>query len=244
MSFKEFSLNAKDSFGFEAIGEITADDYKKTLWPLFDTARKKGKKVRLLLNFGKEFKGYSAGAIWEDAVLGLKHLRTMERCALVSDHPWLNTLAKTIGSLVPCAVNTYKTEDFQEAKKWLDSGEIGLDHKLDTQKGVLNVEISSPLTSINLEILTDVADRYIEDHGALNGLVLHAKQFPGWENLGSMLSHITFVKDHHQKIKKIALVVDSSLADMAEKLASQFVKAQIKHFSYDQLEDANIWVRS
>lgn len=58
-----------------------------------------------------------------------------------------------------------------------------------------------------------------------------------------MISHLSFIKNHHQKIDKVALTVDSSLADFVEKIAKNFVKVEIKHFSYHQLDEANKWVR-
>jgi hypothetical protein len=45
-----------------------------------------------------------------------------------------------------------------------------------------------------------------------------------------MAAHFRFVKDHHRQIKKVTLVTDSALGNVAEKLASHFLAAEIKHF--------------
>jgi hypothetical protein len=57
-----------------------------------------------------------------------------------------------------------------------------------------------------------------------------------------MAAHFRFVRDHHKHIKKIALVTDSMLGNVAEHLASHFVAAEIKHFSASEFEVAKQWV--
>jgi hypothetical protein len=53
-----------------------------------------------------------------------------------------------------------------------------------------------------------------------------------------MAAHFRFVKDHHKRIKKIAVVTDSAMGTLAEKLASHFVSATIKHFPAGQTQAA------
>ena len=43
-----------------------------------------------------------------------------------------------------------------------------------------------------------------------------------------MAAHLRFVRDHHKRVRKIAVVTDSKLGSVAEHLASHFVAAQIK----------------
>ena len=71
--------------------------------------------------------------------------------------------------------------------------------------------------------------------------MIHAREFPGWENLGAFLRHVRFLRDHHRKVKKIALAVDSKLANLAPKIAEHFVQAEVKSFAYDELDRAIAW---
>jgi hypothetical protein len=71
--------------------------------------------------------------------------------------------------------------------------------------------------------------------------VLHARAFPGWENIDGLLHHIRFVRDHHRKVRRVALAVDSTLADLAPRVAEHFVRAELRHFGYDELDDAVAW---
>jgi hypothetical protein len=57
-----------------------------------------------------------------------------------------------------------------------------------------------------------------------------------------MVNHLRFVRDHHKRIKRIAVVTDSHLGDVAERIASHFVSAEIKHFPAGQVEAARQWI--
>jgi hypothetical protein len=76
----------------------------------------------------------------------------------------------------------------------------------------------------------------------LNGLIIHTKSFPGWDSFAALLSHFRFVKEHHKKVSRVALSTDSALGTFAETVASHFVSAQIKLFSYLEFEQARNWV--
>ena len=57
-----------------------------------------------------------------------------------------------------------------------------------------------------------------------------------------MAAHFRFVRDHHKDIKKIAVVTDSAMGTVAERLASHFVSAEIKRFPVGQVDAAKQWV--
>jgi hypothetical protein len=86
-------------------------------------------------------------------------------------------------------------------------------------------------------------DPYIEKHGSLAGILIEIAQFPGWDSLGAMAAHFRFVRDHHKKVSKVAVVTDSKLGDVAERLASHFVSAEIKHFPSGQADAAKRWIQ-
>jgi hypothetical protein len=80
-------------------------------------------------------------------------------------------------------------------------------------------------------------------HGELQGIVVQAEKFPGWENLGSLLRHVRFIRDHHRNVRRVALVADGHLAKLAPKLAEHFVAAELKHFDQEKLEAALEWAQ-
>lgn len=238
---QELPTHREGIVGFEAKGKIEAKDYQEILLPLLEKFRAEGKKIRFLFYLGPDFTGFTPGATWEDFKLGLQHIRTFERCAVVSDTEWIRSGAQFVGSLIPCPFRTFKNSELNEAQLWLDSGEIGLDHHLDESTGVLKIEISAPLTSENFEILSHKIDTWIDKDGKLNGLVIHAREFRGWEDIGSFISHIEFIKNHHQKIGRVALCADGLVPNLMPLLAKHFVKAEVKHFPANQLDQATTW---
>jgi hypothetical protein len=112
---------------------------------------------------------------------------------------------------------------------------------LDTELGILYVRPGAPLTENDFEQLTAAVDPWIEDNGQLTAVILEAPEFPGWDSFGAMTSHFKFVRDHHQHIRKVAIVTDSAIGNIAENFASHFVSAEIKHFPAEQLEAARQW---
>ena len=114
-------------------------------------------------------------------------------------------------------------------------------HRLLPDTGVVVVEVTQALRAQDFDALALTADTWIEAHGNLKGLVIHAREFPGWENLGSLVRHIRFVRDHHRNIERIALAVDSKLAALAPRIGEHFLQAQVENFRYDDLDAAMAW---
>lgn len=112
---------------------------------------------------------------------------------------------------------------------------------LDTDLGILYLRPTGPLTSNDFEQLTAAVDPWIQENGKLNALIIEPEKFPGWDGFGAMLSHFKFVLDHHKLIKKIAIVTDSEIGEIAENFASHFVSAEIRHFPGGQREAAKQW---
>src|SRR5262249_53134361 len=148
--------------------------------------------------------------------------------------------------LMFCPVQVFKNAELQSAIGWLSTTELerGLEASLIPEKGVLVVEPKRALDLADFEYLASVADPWIEQHGKLTGLVLHAKKFPGWENLGSLLRHIRFVKEHHKKVKRIAAATEGPILDLLPKIGAHFVDAEVKSFGYGDLDTAIEWASS
>lgn len=117
-----------------------------------------------------------------------------------------------------------------------------IDFDLDTAHSILLVRPQSPLKAADFVDVAKVVDPHIQATGDLAGLIISAPKFPGWDSFGALVKHFRFVKDHQNHIKKVALVTDSHLADVAEHLASHFISAKVQHFPGDQLDQARHWI--
>jgi len=114
--------------------------------------------------------------------------------------------------------------------------------EIDKENGIALLEPSGPLSKDDFASAANIIDPYIEEAGKLKGLIIHAKSFPGWDSFAALSSHLSFVKGHHKKISRVAFSTDSIVGNIAEAVGSHFVNAEIKVFSYEELEQAKTWV--
>jgi hypothetical protein len=119
-----------------------------------------------------------------------------------------------------------------------------IEHDFDEALAILHVRPKAPLDRADFVKLAGVVDPFLSRAGDLAGLVVEAPGFPGWASFGSMVAHLRFVRDHHRHIKRIAVVTDSSLGNLAEHLVSHFVSAEIRQFPAPDLEAARQWISS
>lgn len=109
-------------------------------------------------------------------------------------------------------------------------------------EGIAVLEPDGELSESDFKNAAETIDPYIEKVGKLNGLIIHVRSFPGWDSFVSFITHMQFVKQHHKKVSRIAFVTDSPIGSIAENIASHFVNAEIKNFSFDELENAKKWI--
>ncbi|MFQ5936136.1 MAG: STAS/SEC14 domain-containing protein [Acidiferrobacterales bacterium] len=119
-----------------------------------------------------------------------------------------------------------------------------ISHELIKDKGILIVTPGGRLESDDFKKLAEEIDPYIKERGRLNGLMIHVKSFPGWDNFGAMISHFKFVRDHHQQITKVAAVTDSKFLSIMPRVVDHFVNAEVKHFDHRHKQAALKWLQS
>jgi len=117
-----------------------------------------------------------------------------------------------------------------------------IDHSFDAAQSILHLRPKAALTKEDFAQIAKTVDPHIEKKGALAGIIIELRAFPGWDSLGAVAAHLRFVRDHHKQVKKIAVVTDAKLGAVAEKLASHFVSATIKHFPAAQVQAAERWI--
>ncbi len=109
-----------NAVGFTAIGMVTAEDYERDIIPAVEALWAQHKKVRFLYHLGADFEKFEAGAMWDDAKLGLKHLTGWEKIAVVSDVNWIRNGVKILGFAMPGHVRVFHNRDLSEAISWIE----------------------------------------------------------------------------------------------------------------------------
>ena len=110
------------------------------------------------------------------------------------------------------------------------------------ESGVLVISPEGKLEPQDFAAVAAEVDPFIEERGGLPGLMISAETFPGWDSFEALLTHIRFVRDHHRKIGRVALVSDGKLLSRVPRLADYFVSAEVRHFVTEDREGAMQWL--
>ena len=106
---------------FEAVGEVDAQDYEDVLKPAIEAALEGGADIRIVYEIGPDFDRYSAGAAWEDMAMGFAHLTRWKRCAVVTDHDWVEHAAKAFGWMMGGRLKVFDIDELKAALQWAAS---------------------------------------------------------------------------------------------------------------------------
>ena len=109
----------KHILGFEVSGVVSAEDYETVIIPAVDAADTGDRKLRMLYHVAPGFKKFDFGAMWDDTKVGLKHLTSWEKVAVVTDEDWIRSAIKVFGFAIPGQFRAFKDNELAVAKKWL-----------------------------------------------------------------------------------------------------------------------------
>lgn len=107
--------------GLVASGQVTAEDYETTVIPALEAALKTHDRIRLLYFIGPGWTGFTAGAMWDDAKVGLSHMAAWEKVAVVTDVEWIRAGIKFFGFTITGAVKIFGNDQLEDAKAWVVS---------------------------------------------------------------------------------------------------------------------------
>lgn len=113
-----------NALGFTAKGDVSAEDYETVLIPAVEERLKRQDKIRLLYHLGEEFKRFEAGAMWDDAKVGLAHITDWEKIAIVTDVNWIQQAGKIFGFAIETMsvkgdVKVFHNSELEQAKEWI-----------------------------------------------------------------------------------------------------------------------------
>ncbi len=108
--------------GLEAIGEVESADYETVAAPAVKHALERHPKIRLIHVLDDRFTGYTAGGVWQDAVLGLAHPRSFDRIAVVTDSDSIRRLVRLAGWSIPGELKLFENREREQAEAWASEG--------------------------------------------------------------------------------------------------------------------------
>ena len=118
-----------------------------------------------------------------------------------------------------------------------------LEYSIMKPEGFLLLKPTALLSRADFVGLTRLVDAYLADNTTIHGVLIHAETFPGWDSFAGFSAHMQFVRNHHQKIERIALVTDSAVAGVAEALGKHFIAAEFRRFPFAEYDSALNWLK-
>ena len=229
-----------DLLEIRATGRVSEQDYEDVLIPAAERALSSGTPVRLLFQIGPGFEGYSAGAIWADARLGMRHWRGFDRVAVVTDSEPIETVVKLFGFAMPCPVRTFDLDEAGEARQWLQQT-LGSIQVEEIGGDALHVRLVGKLDSRAYAERTPEIDAFVARHPRFR-LLLDLREFDGWQGLGAIGDHLSLVREHRKAPKRVAVVGDKAWMKLLETVMSSFLDAKAKLFDGDDFDAAKAWL--
>jgi len=99
-------------------GKLAKSDYEHFV-PEFERLVPLHGKLRVLFDM-IGFRGWEAGALWEDVKFDVKHFADIDRLAMVGDKKWEHGMAAFCKPFTTAAVRYFDHTEYPEARNWLD----------------------------------------------------------------------------------------------------------------------------
>ena len=108
---------------------------------------------------------------------------------------------------------------------------------------LIEATISGHLRADDFGTVAPQVDEFIEKHEKVS-VLLDLTEFHGWENITAARSHFTFIKDHHKRIERIAVVANKTWQHWISAVIGTFISSKEKCFDENQKDDARNWLTS
>ena len=112
-----------DFVAIEVIDQLTELDFE-IIAPLLETQIEEYHKIALFVEM-KDFRGWTAGALWADTKFDLKHHKDFSRIAIVGDKKWEEWMAILAKPFTAAAVRYYDVHERDAAMRWSSGGRTG-----------------------------------------------------------------------------------------------------------------------
>lgn len=119
-----------------------------------------------------------------------------------------------------------------------------IDAQLFEDDGILKIIPRTALEVPDFQRLELLIDSHVDKHGKLKGIYINVEKLPRWDDFSAMLEQFEFIKKHLGKVQRVAVVTDSPVASFLPNLMDKFVSANVRHFTFQDSDQALNWVKS
>ena len=84
-------------------------------------------------------------------------------------------------------------------------------------------------------------DPLIRQHNNIR-LLIDASKFHGWETISAFKNHVAFIKGHHRKVERIAIIAAHKWQHWLIRIISRFVHPEVRAYDKSTENEALQWV--
>lgn len=116
----------------------------------------------------------------------------------------------------------------------------------DAARGIVEVEVHGSFATRDFGHVAS-GDGLLPYHGRLRGALisLHGDAWEGsesaWSALDTLLSHLGFVRVHHEHLIRVALLAPGEWQPLLDRLGKHFAHAELRTFAAEEARDARAW---
>lgn len=104
---------------FRAVGEVTKQDYENVVVPAVEAVVAKYNELNFLLELDTDLGNYTAGAWFEDIMIGLKNFGKWNRAAIVTDSDNIIKFTDAFSYIAPGEYKGFKKDELDIALIWV-----------------------------------------------------------------------------------------------------------------------------
>ena len=109
--------------------------------------------------------------------------------------------------------------------------------------GLIEATVTGQLRADDFGSVAPQVDKFIEQHDKVS-VLLDLTGFHGWEDVAAARTHFRFIKDHHKRIERIAVVANKTWQHWIAAVIGTFISAKEKCFDANQKDEARNWLTS
>jgi hypothetical protein len=107
--------------GVHATGEVRDEDFERVLVPLLDERINSYGRINFLLILDTNVSNFTAGALWKDLKLVLKHYRQWKKIAIVTDQKEVELFIDVFRFIIPGKSRFFPFNKLDEAVRWVSA---------------------------------------------------------------------------------------------------------------------------
>ena len=110
--------------GIHAIGDVTEDDFERTLIPLLTEKVDIYGEIYYLLILETNVDRFTFGAWWRDMVVGLKYFTKWKKIAIVTDQKAVRRFTNVFNYFIVGKSKSYPLNKIDEAVRWVSEKKV------------------------------------------------------------------------------------------------------------------------